>query len=461
MAISKILKIKSSNHIVKVIDYIALDSKVFSTNEKLVTTFSCFGNGKNINNQFKLVQDNNIRHSVKARHIIQSFSNFDNITPELSHKIACEFCEILLENKYQYVIATHIDKDNIHNHIIFNNVSFVDYKCFYDSKIMYEKKIKKINDDLAKKYNLSIIKNNIDKNIFSKENFEKKTFKKRKSNRDFLKEDIIFFANISSNFDELISYLKSKYIVKDTNKNISFKEKSAKKFIRLSSLGLEFSKENLINFFNEKEKSNLCFEQFLDNNFNNKKYIFSKNFSQKDFIFSKEISNLYFNFLKNICEYSGDKNLYFIDSNKKFMDNKATHIHFGTQNSLKNFHKANDIINKYSNSLNFNDVDVYLDTLQSELKIMKSDFYKLLFEFEKTKSKNESTKDLICEIDRLLKDFYSKKYLFDTLYRSNYIVYKYNNISIKRRYINSYNEFKRYQSFLKKENININKYIVK
>ena len=55
---------------------------------------------------------------VIARHLIQSF-DIGEVTPEQAHEIGKQFADEWLKGKYEYVIATHIDKGHCHNHIIF------------------------------------------------------------------------------------------------------------------------------------------------------------------------------------------------------------------------------------------------------------------------------------------------------------------------------------------------------
>lgn len=70
---------------------------------------------------------------VIARHLIQSF-DIGEVTPEQAHEIGKQFADEWLKGKYEYVIATHIDKGHCHNHIIFNAVNFVDYIPFSDAR---------------------------------------------------------------------------------------------------------------------------------------------------------------------------------------------------------------------------------------------------------------------------------------------------------------------------------------
>lgn len=62
------------------------------------------------------------RKAILAYHMIQSFDVNDNLTPEQVHEIGKEWAEEVLGGKFEYVIATHTDTNNLHNHIIFNAV---------------------------------------------------------------------------------------------------------------------------------------------------------------------------------------------------------------------------------------------------------------------------------------------------------------------------------------------------
>lgn len=68
-----------------------------------------------------------------GRHLIQSFA-VGETTPEEAHKIGMELAGAVLGGKYEFVLTTHVDKDHLHNHLIFNAVSFVDYKKYHSNK---------------------------------------------------------------------------------------------------------------------------------------------------------------------------------------------------------------------------------------------------------------------------------------------------------------------------------------
>jgi len=66
-----------------------------------------------------------------AYHMIQSFAPWDKLTPERAHELGQKWANEILDGRFEYVISTHVNKGHIHNHVIFNSVSFVDYKKFH------------------------------------------------------------------------------------------------------------------------------------------------------------------------------------------------------------------------------------------------------------------------------------------------------------------------------------------
>ena len=90
-----------------------------------------------------------------AYHIIQSFKPGE-ITPELALQIAKEFAEECLSD-YEVVIGTHVDKEHIHSHILFNSVNRRTGEKFHINNREYYEKIRSVSDRLCRKYGLSIV----------------------------------------------------------------------------------------------------------------------------------------------------------------------------------------------------------------------------------------------------------------------------------------------------------------
>ena len=92
-----------------------------------------------------------------AYHLIQSFSPDDAVTPELAHELGRKLAMEFTEGKFEFVVATHIDKDSIHNHIIINAVSFYDYKKLRTVPYRTAQQIRSISDRLCMEAQLSVI----------------------------------------------------------------------------------------------------------------------------------------------------------------------------------------------------------------------------------------------------------------------------------------------------------------
>ena len=78
------------------------------------------------------------RHAIDkgtnlGRHLIQAFQSGE-VTPEQAHEIGMELAREILGGRYEFVLTTHIDRDHVHNHLIFNAVSFADHKHYHSNK---------------------------------------------------------------------------------------------------------------------------------------------------------------------------------------------------------------------------------------------------------------------------------------------------------------------------------------
>lgn len=114
MAITKLGSVKTTLSVA--IDYILNPEK--TENQKYVYCYGCTEDGKSAEQEFLAIREFGTgKGDVLAQHIKQSFKG-QEVTPEQALEIGIKTAERLLENKYQYIVATHTDKDNIHNHII-------------------------------------------------------------------------------------------------------------------------------------------------------------------------------------------------------------------------------------------------------------------------------------------------------------------------------------------------------
>ena len=224
----------------KAINYIIDKNK--ADRDTLVKSVGCAADGATAAKQFEQIRINaNSKTTVLAKHLIQSFLPGE-VTAEEAHKIGLELCEKLLGNSYQYVIATHIDKQHIHNHIIFNEVNSESGKSFETlmnrgGKIVEH--IQKISDQLCLEHELSVIKN--PKLGKGKSHYEWDMNRKGQSWKTQLKNIIDRTILESDNFDDFLSKLRAKdvevvYRPENTIK-IKFRLPEQQKFARGKTLG--------------------------------------------------------------------------------------------------------------------------------------------------------------------------------------------------------------------------------
>jgi len=92
-----------------------------------------------------------------AYHGYQSFREGE-VTPEQAHRIGIRLAEELWGERYQVLVATHVDKEShIHSHFVINTVSFVDGRKFYRSNSDYAK-MREVSDRLCREYGLSVVR---------------------------------------------------------------------------------------------------------------------------------------------------------------------------------------------------------------------------------------------------------------------------------------------------------------
>ena len=92
---------------------------------------------------------------VQAYHGYLSFKE-QNITPELAHKVGMEFAQAVWGDRFQVLVATHLNTHHLHCHYVINSISFVDGKRCHETQWF---KFRHIADRICEKYGLSYIQN--------------------------------------------------------------------------------------------------------------------------------------------------------------------------------------------------------------------------------------------------------------------------------------------------------------
>lgn len=142
-------KTQSSGGMKTVLGYVSQEKKTVREDRRYVTGINC--SPQTAYEEMRLTKQ--LYDKTDGRqyyHLVQSFPKGYDITPEKAHQIACEFARKAFGN-YECVVATHIDREHIHSHIVFNSVSFQDGKK-YHSNLDSVKNLMNLSDEICRKY---------------------------------------------------------------------------------------------------------------------------------------------------------------------------------------------------------------------------------------------------------------------------------------------------------------------
>ena len=226
------------NNLSRVIDYVSDEKKVdeqtfkdlhneleyisddYKTEEKkYVTGINCSTNNackemKEIKKHFQK------EDGIIAFHAYQSFKEGE-VTPEQAHNIGIQLAEEMWGDRFQVVVATHLNTNHIHNHFVINSVSFVDGKKYYDNRMSYAE-LRRLNDQICMEHNLSYLEEKKTKKGLYYINYQDKADK------------IIYSKQTKSDVDMAIalanSYLEFLHILE--NMNYEVKERASKLSVR-------------------------------------------------------------------------------------------------------------------------------------------------------------------------------------------------------------------------------------
>ena len=235
MAVTKNHPINST--LKKAIEYICNPDKTDGT--LLVDSYGCTPETADIEFAWTHKKTNE-KSAHLARHLIQSFASGET-TPEQAHEIGKRLADEILGGRYEYIISTHTDRDHIHNHIIFNDVNFVDYRHSHINKKWYYD-TRKISDRLCEEYGLSVIPQNDNK---GKSYIEYTAAKQGTSYKAQLKADIDKAVRKSLDYSDFLLRMEiAGYEVKK-GKYISFRAAGRERFVRGKTLGGYYTEDSI------------------------------------------------------------------------------------------------------------------------------------------------------------------------------------------------------------------------
>ncbi len=233
MAITKTHPIKST--LKAAIDYICNPEK--TDGKLLVSSYGCTAETADI--EFEWTR----RHSIDkgthlGRHLIQAFEPGE-VTPEEAHEIGMQLAKGILGGKYEFVLTTHIDKNHIHNHLIFNAVSFTDHKHYHSNKRSYHY-IRRTSDRICKEHGLSVIIPGQEK---GKSYIEHQAAQAGTSYKAKLKAAIDRLIPASADFEDLLLRLQREGYEIKRGKYVSCRASDQERFTRMKTLGVDYTEE--------------------------------------------------------------------------------------------------------------------------------------------------------------------------------------------------------------------------
>ena len=239
MAVTKIKAIRGT--LSKAIAYILNPEK---TDEKLlVSSYGCASEtaAREFEWTRKIAEQKGMNPvRIIARHVIQSFE-IGEVTPELAHEIGKQFADEILGGKYEYVLTTHIDKDHVHNHLIFNAVDFVDYHAYKSYKRIYYD-MREVSDRLCKENGLSVIPPSQNKGMGYKEYTEAK---RGTSWKQKLKQTVDRLVITAKDYDDFLRLMQEAGYEIKTGKYISFRAEGQERFTRSKTIGENYTEERI------------------------------------------------------------------------------------------------------------------------------------------------------------------------------------------------------------------------
>ena len=178
---------------------------------------------------------------ILAYHGYQSFL-LGEVTPDMAHEIGIKLAERLWGDRFQVLVTTHLDHDHIHNHFCLNSVSFVDGKKFRGGSKAYWV-MRAESDKICAEYGLSVIEDPGKGKNYAEWKAEQEG---RPTIRGQIKDELDEIIKASDPYKDFCRILKQRgYEVKRDVKYIALKPAYSQRYIRLKSLGENYSEESI------------------------------------------------------------------------------------------------------------------------------------------------------------------------------------------------------------------------
>ena len=226
----------------KELNYIVNDEK---TEEKLyVSGINC--NPENAKKEFMITKERfQQKEGILAFHAIQSFKE-TNLNPELVHNIGLQLANEMWGDRFQVVVATHLNTNHFHNHFIINSVSCFDGKRYYDTRTSYAR-LRKINDQLCMENNLDYMEEKKTKSGLNYKNFQLKNENVNIYDKQ-IKLDVDMAIGLATSYQEFLTILENmNYEVTERSEKLSIRSLRYNRAVRIERrFGIDYSIDNIV-----------------------------------------------------------------------------------------------------------------------------------------------------------------------------------------------------------------------
>ena len=181
---------------------------------------------------------------VLGYHIIHSYAPGE-VTPEEAHAAGVEFAERLLGDKYEAVVSTHLDREHLHCHIVFNSVSFVDGTKYRDNFKSYFEDLRGTSNEVSRERGLSVIEPDGHGKHYAEWSAEQSG---KGSIRGLVRQDIDAAIAESFTYDTFLAALRRQgYTVKygANVKHTAIRPPGGARFLRLDSMGVGYTEADI------------------------------------------------------------------------------------------------------------------------------------------------------------------------------------------------------------------------
>ena len=187
----------------------------------------------------------NDESEIVCYHGFQSFKSGE-LTPEQAHEVGVKLAEKMWGDRFQVIVATHLNTDCLHNHFVVNSVSFADGKHYHDNKANL-RLLRQRSDELCREYALSVIEHpNGRKKPYALYQAEKQGFPTRDNVARQAVDEAISKSFTLTDFDRLMAEMGYKCSFDPNRKYWTIIGRGWKRPKRLYKLGEDYTNERIM-----------------------------------------------------------------------------------------------------------------------------------------------------------------------------------------------------------------------